>query len=509
MTIGRGEIKLNETQVRAAMKDAKIDGVSIASFDIKGITGEMALGVDHKTKNDLTTTSVFRVASLSKPVFSYLVLKLINDNQSGKALPKLGEFNLPVGEKFDLETPLHKICPWFLDKFSQDPETQAKAMALTARHVLSHTTGLPIKQQKGELLKFQFEPGTEYGYSNPGIVLLQKTIDTITGSNLQALAKANVFALLGMTNTNFLSPEYLDPTVVDEVRLERMDAANSVHTTANDYALFIANWLTEMALEGNELLSQAFESQISMEADRWASNQGLLEEDRKKIAWSLGFGLQVEVQIGGGVKATRAFHSGDMDNWRAFLAIDLETKKGIVFLSNSPNGLLLTDCIVTPNVELNDGLKYIFEKYGFARKLEPGWKEKEIDRVCKIIVKNEMDLSNLQEKGLLKIDDNKGLCMLDIKCEKDHSIFNRVIKKEFDKFKEETQLEENRHYKIEAEADKEGNILHLKVNIFDKKLYNKFIDNLNADKLLPASTSALQTSLESSSYKTPTLTRYR
>jgi hypothetical protein len=48
---------------------------------------------------------------------------------------------------------------------------QSKAKELTARHILFHQSGLPIKQPDA-LLKFQFTPGTAYGYLNPGIVYL-------------------------------------------------------------------------------------------------------------------------------------------------------------------------------------------------------------------------------------------------------------------------------------------------------------------------------------------------
>jgi hypothetical protein len=81
----------------------------------------------------------------------------------------------------------------------------------------------------------------------------------------------------------------------------------------------------------------------------------------------------------------RAFHSGDMNEWRAFVAINLENKTGVVYFSNSRNGLILADKIISPTVDLEDGFKYIFEKYGFARKIEPDWQKKEVERVSKII----------------------------------------------------------------------------------------------------------------------------
>ena len=134
----------------------------------------------------VTKESIFRAASLSKPVFAYLVLKLIEDNKSNDAKDGLGKFKLPEHlNEFNLDTPLWKVFPEILNKFSDDKETQARAKELSARHILSHTTGLPLRSFiEGEKLKFQFKPGKEYGYSNLGIALLQEVIDKITG-NLQ------------------------------------------------------------------------------------------------------------------------------------------------------------------------------------------------------------------------------------------------------------------------------------------------------------------------------------
>ncbi len=327
-----------------------------------------------------------------------------------------------------------------------------------------------------------------------------------------------------MHYSSFLSTEYRINTGKHDKKeiLSQMKATNSLHTTANDYALFIKGWLADMKLEGNEILKEAFTPQMSIEHDKWAAKQGLTTEERKKIAWGLGWGLQLNEKG----KVECAFHSGDMNEWRALAAFDVPMDKkdknsennieddgvgkGIVFFANSKNGLILADKIINPDtIELKDGLKYIFDKFGFARKVELDFEDKEFDRICKIITRNELDIPALQEKGLIKITDRKNYGILSIKCEPDCSFYSRVIFNEFETFRKENKLDEkNGSIKIlkienkeEGEKDK---ILLLTIKIKDPKIYNRFIDKLQKEDILPTSIPTKNTESIESNYKTPT-----
>ncbi len=88
-------------------------------------------------------------------------------------------------------------------------------------------------------------------------------------------------------------------------------------------------------------------------------------------------------------EVTHAFHSGDMNQWRSFAVINIKEKTDIVFFANSKNGLILADQILSSVGNFKYGLNSIFQKFGFARNLEPGWQDKEIKRVFKIIKENE------------------------------------------------------------------------------------------------------------------------
>ena len=76
------------------MKEADVPGLSIALIRDARVAWQKAFGVTHaETKLPLNESAVFEAASLSKPVFAYAVLKLVDSG------------------KLDLDTPLANYFP--------------------------------------------------------------------------------------------------------------------------------------------------------------------------------------------------------------------------------------------------------------------------------------------------------------------------------------------------------------------------------------------------------------
>ena len=137
--------------------------------------------MNDSAQTPLDTATIFEAASLSKPVFAYLVLRLADRGE------------------FDLDRPLLEMLEY--PRVAHDERSKR----ITARMVLSHGTGLP--NWGGERLTLQFDPGTAYGYSGEGFVFLQKAIERVTGRSLEALARREVFQPLGMTRSSFVWQE--------------------------------------------------------------------------------------------------------------------------------------------------------------------------------------------------------------------------------------------------------------------------------------------------------------
>jgi CubicO group peptidase (beta-lactamase class C family) len=224
---------LSKFQLLNLMDAADIPGISIAYISSKE-TFSMDLGIISKNSaTHVGPNSAFGAASLSKPIFAYLVLKLITANNANTAKPGLGKFKAP----FDLDTPLYEVYPALLNKFRKEDEGKAKS--LTTRIVLSHMTGLPITHHDSNgPIQFQFEPNTQYGYSGPAINYLQEVIEELTKFDLETLAKDDK---LTQPNLETLAKEHVfTPLEMDHSTFEpKKEAANSLRTTTSDYAKFI------------------------------------------------------------------------------------------------------------------------------------------------------------------------------------------------------------------------------------------------------------------------------
>ena len=108
-----------ERDIPPMMSEASVPGVSIALVKDGEVAWQHAFGVkDAKTKEPVTDNTVFEAASLSKPVFAYAVLKLVDSG------------------KFDLDKPLNQYLPGDYD-VGPDP----RLGQITARRVLSTQPG--------------------------------------------------------------------------------------------------------------------------------------------------------------------------------------------------------------------------------------------------------------------------------------------------------------------------------------------------------------------------------
>ncbi|HAT8752421.1 TPA: serine hydrolase [Legionella pneumophila subsp. pneumophila] len=302
--------------------------------------------------------TVFGAASLSKPVFAYLVQELIQTNAKNQSEAGFDQFILPEKLKhFDLDTPLFHIIP--LEEFNidgmkfdlSDESIVAHSKILTARMVLSHTTGLA----HGEM-KFQFLPNSEekeHGYSNVGIIYLQQVIEKLTGSDLETLAQKHVFEPCGMIHSTYGL---------------KACAANSLLTTACDYANFVKHLIHDSTIE-NPFVPHAYMTKDKGQAGAIGIAKGNIPDAiLQHVAWGLGWGLQTNNEG----RVITAYHSGDMNDYRAWVVIDLQDKdkkNAVVFFANSHNGHILAEQIIPKTMQMEQAANYFFSKWGFARNL--------------------------------------------------------------------------------------------------------------------------------------------
>ena len=74
---------------------------------------------------------------------------------------------------------------------------------ITARHILSHSSGLPNWRPEKDLTA-AFEPGTKFGYSGEGFYFLQRCVEHITGVGAEQWLQDTVMKPIGMTSSTYL-----------------------------------------------------------------------------------------------------------------------------------------------------------------------------------------------------------------------------------------------------------------------------------------------------------------
>jgi CubicO group peptidase (beta-lactamase class C family) len=342
-----------DVSLEALMVRVGIPGLTIAVLEGGELVRDDVFGVESvETGEPVTSETLFEAASLSKPVFAYMVLRMVERGD------------------LELDQPLHEILEY--ERFAGDP----RALQLTPRLVLSHQTGLPNWGR--DPLEFLAEPGERFGYSGEGYLYLQKCLEKMTGKTLDELARREVFGPLGMTRSRFSWTEEERPTRLaighDQAGTPRRrnppeaNAAGSLHTTAGDYARFLAALLAADGLEP-ETLRAAFEPAVRMTGDERGSPQA--GKIAGKLGWGLGWGVQKAAP--GGEPLRTLWHWGDNDTFLAFVALVPAAGSGVVYFTNSSNGLAVARQIVERFV---GDMEPTFAWLGYAQSDDPGWAER-------------------------------------------------------------------------------------------------------------------------------------
>ena len=168
------------------MQALGVPGIGIAVVDDGRLAWSRGFGVTHAVRRTpVTDTTLFEVASLSKPVFAYAVLQLVDRGELALDRPLV-----------DYQRPEYL-----------DDGAAAKAWldAITVRDVLRHSTGLPDwrKDAAHEKLAPAVAPGTRIDYSGEAFVWLQRVVETVTGESLDQTMQRLLFAPAGMRDSSY------------------------------------------------------------------------------------------------------------------------------------------------------------------------------------------------------------------------------------------------------------------------------------------------------------------
>jgi CubicO group peptidase (beta-lactamase class C family) len=291
----------------------------------------------------MTPDKIFDIGSVSKQFTATCIVMLVRDG------------------KISLDDDVRKYIP----------ELPDYGTTITLRHLLHHTSGLRdynsllelagfrsdadcpnvdealevIRRQK----KLNYEPGTEYSYTNTGYFLLGQIVERVSGKSLNAFAQERIFKPLGMVHTIYQD----DHTQIVPNRATGYDPLEN----GKGFRLDMSNWdetgdgNVYTSVEDLSLWDQAFYSgKLGADVMSMVQTTGTLANGKKL---DYAFGLVVTQYKG--LKVVE--HGGSWAGFRAALVRFPEERLSVICLANlgtmDPSGL----CFKVADIYLAGKLK--------------------------------------------------------------------------------------------------------------------------------------------------------
>jgi CubicO group peptidase (beta-lactamase class C family) len=304
----------NDTQIESLLKKHKIPSVTIGYIDNGKLQQIRAFG-EQKPSVAIANNSIYKVASLTKPVTALVVLKLI---EAGK---------------WKLDEPVAK---YYIDPEVKDNPYLNK---LTTRHILSQQSGFPNWRylRKDKKLVFEFEPGTKFQYSGEGFEYLRKAIEKKFKKSLEQIANEILFTPLKMPDTHYYWAKNIDESryavesneLGEPIKFEKYyssNAAANLLTTVEDYGKLLVHILDSAGLSEN-LYTEFISPQSTMKTG---------------VNW--GLGMQVFPDLPNQEFALQ--HTGGDDGTKCIVLLLPKSKRGLIIFINSENGLVIWKKII-------------------------------------------------------------------------------------------------------------------------------------------------------------------
>ena len=237
-------------EVGRIMGRTHANGLAVAVVDHGKVGYVHAYGIRNAEGDPLTADTIMYGASLTKTVFAYTVMQLVDQRRI--------KLDTPIADDLDKPLPTYGPDPVFPDKYGpyKDLADDPRWKQITPRMCLNHTAGFSnfyFIEPDGKL-HIHSDPGTHFSYSGEGFILLQFAVEhgrasQGLGLDIGDLTRAD-FDRLGMTRTSLTFRKGQDANVADgwndegkpqpHDKRSKPRAAGSMNTTINDFSKFTA-----------------------------------------------------------------------------------------------------------------------------------------------------------------------------------------------------------------------------------------------------------------------------
>jgi CubicO group peptidase (beta-lactamase class C family) len=251
----------------------------------------------------IKTDTIFRIASVTKPITATLAMILVEEGRLG------------------LNRPLAEYLPELQGDGTEDIEVQ---------HLFTHTSGYDedevesvyveaVKNQLDDPSKFEEQlnqsgdvyfkalwslkasgkPGSAMSYADHNFNLLGEIVRRVSGQTLNSFAEEKLFAPLGMDDTSFTQNQEKSSRCTfyssASIPISEEWGAHGLNTTALDLARFGQLFLNLGKWEGRQILSQATVREMTRNQIPGIGTS-FFGKDHPEASWGLGWAVQDDVR---------------------------------------------------------------------------------------------------------------------------------------------------------------------------------------------------------------------
>lgn len=309
------------TRARAIVCDQlmpRIPGLQVAI----GVRGKLVWSegfgyADRERKVPVTNETQFRIGSVSKPLTAAAVALLYEQG------------------KLDLDAPVQRYVPSF----------PVKSYPITTRELAGHLSGMRNYRGDEPLLNRHFNrvleglalfdgdsllfpPGSRFGYSSPGWILISAVVEGASGENFLTYMSRAVFGPLGMTHT---APDRTDSVIPHRTHFYDADSAKGFVTAPavdNSYKWASGGFLStaeDLVKFGSALVEPGFLKVETLDL--------LFTSQKTTASEATGYGLGWFVTTDG-LGHTWVFHGGSSIGGTAVFGVDRNSGVVIAILAN-------------------------------------------------------------------------------------------------------------------------------------------------------------------------------
>jgi len=216
-----------DSMMQSLIEEQRLPGAALAITRQGRLIHARGYGyADVETREPATPQSLYRIASISKPVTATAILQLIEQ------------------KRLKLSDHVFDILDGYTPFLEGDAQPDPRQKLITIQHLLQHRGGWDRNRSFDAMFKpvrfaealgrkppagpheitrvmlglpLDFDPGTEYAYSNYGYCLLGRVIEKLSGQPYDQYVKQNVLAPIGVTSMR-IGRTHLQDRQQNEVR---------------------------------------------------------------------------------------------------------------------------------------------------------------------------------------------------------------------------------------------------------------------------------------------------